>query len=133
MVNENEISKWLKILFILEFIVANIYGITYLFFTEWYIAFVAWPFDDPIVGRMLGVSLMTYGITSLIAFVRKNYETAKLAVELQIFWHILALFVVIGGGIILDLMADIWIFIAILSPFLVAFLYFYFTELRKKS
>jgi hypothetical protein len=129
----NEISKWLKILFILEFIVANIYGITYLFLTEWYIAFVAWPYNDPIVGRMLGVSLMTYGITSLIAFVRKNYETAKLAVELQIFWHILALFVVIGGGIVLNLMADVWIFIVILSPFLVAFLYFYITEMRKKS
>lgn len=129
----NEISKGLKILFILEFIVANIYGITYLFFTEWYIEFVAWPYDDPIVGRMLGVSLMTFGITSLIAYLRKNWDTAKLAVELQIFWHILALFVVIGGGIILDLMEDIWIFIVILSPFLVAFLYFYFKELIKKS
>jgi len=129
----DEISKALKILFILEFIVANIYGITYLFFTEWYIAFVAWPFDDPIVGRMLGVSLMTYGITSLIAFIRKNRDTAKLAIELQIFWHILALFVVIGGGIILDLMADVWIFIVILSPFLVAFIYFYLKEMRGKS
>lgn len=129
----NEISKGLKILFILEFIVGYIYGITYLFFTEWYIEFVAWPFDDPIVGRMLGVSLMTYGTTSLIAYLRKNWDTAKLAVELQIFWHILALFVVIGGGIILDLMVDIWIFIVILSPFLVAFLYFYFKELIKKS
>jgi len=129
----NEISKGLKILFILEFIVGYIYGITYLFFTEWYIEFVAWPFDDPIVGRMLGVSLMTYGTTSLIAYLRKNWDTAKLAVELQIFWHILALLVVIGGGIILDLMEDIWIFIAILSPFLVAFLYFYFKELIKKS
>lgn len=129
----NEISKGLKILFILEFIVGYIYGITYLFFTEWYIEFVAWPFDDPIVGRMLGVSLMTFGITSLIAYLRKNWDTAKLAAELQIFWHILALFVVIGGGIILDLMADMWIFIVILSPFLVAFLYFYFKELRRKS
>jgi len=129
----NEISKGLKILFILEFIVGYIYGITYLFFTEWYIEFVAWPFDDPIVGRMLGVSLMTFGTTSLIAYLRKNWDTAKLAVELQIFWHILALFVVIGGGIILDLMEDIWIFIVILSPFLVAFLYFYFKELIKKS
>ncbi|TKJ19091.1 MAG: hypothetical protein CEE42_15900, partial [Promethearchaeota archaeon Loki_b31] len=125
----NEISKGLKILFILEFIVGYIYGITYLFFTEWYIEFVAWPFDDPIVGRMLGVSLMTYGSTSLIAYLRKNWDTAKLAVELQIFWHILALFVVIGGGIILDLVEDTWIFIVILSPFLVAFLYFYFKEL----
>jgi len=129
----NEISKGLKILFILEFIVANIYGVTYLFFTEWYIEFVAWPFDDPIVGRMLGVSLMTFGITSLIAYLRNNYDTAKLAVELQIYWHILALFVVIGGGIILDLMVDIWIFIIILSPFLVAFLYFYIKEMRRKS
>jgi hypothetical protein len=129
----NELSKGLRILFIFEFIVANIYGITYLFFTEWYIAFVAWPFDDPIVGRMLGVSLMTFGITSLIAYLRNNYDTAKLAVELQIYWHILALFVVIGGGFILDLMADIWIFIVILSPFLVAFLYFYFKEMRRKS
>lgn len=129
----NEISKGLKILFILEFFVANIYGVTYLFFTEWYIEFVAWPYDDPIVGRMLGVSLMTFGITSLIAYLRNNWDTAKLAVELQIFWHILALFVVIGGGIILDLMEDTWIFIVILSPFLVAFLYFYFKELRRKS
>jgi hypothetical protein len=129
----DEISKGLKILFILEFIVATIYGVTYLFLTEWYIAFVAWPYTDPIVGRMLGVSLMTFGITSLIAFIRKNLETAKLAVELQIFWHVLALFVVIGGGIILNLMADIWIFIVILSPFLVAFLYFYFKEIRRKS
>jgi len=129
----NEISKGLKILFILEFIVGYIYGITYLFFTEWYIEFVAWPFDDPIVGRMLGVSLMTFGTTSLIAYLRKNWDTAKLAVELQIFWHILALFVVIGGAIILDLMEDMWIFIVILSPFLVAFLYFYFKELIKKS
>jgi len=129
----DEISKGLRILFILEFIVANIYGITYLFFTEWYIEFVAWPFDDPIVGRMLGVSLMTYGFTSLIAYLRKNWDSAKLAVELQIFWHILALFVVIGGGIVLDLVGDTWIFIVILSPFLVAFLYFYFKELRRKS
>jgi len=129
----DKISKALKILFILEFIVANIYGITYLFFTEWYIEFVAWPYDDPIVGRMLGVSLMTFGITSLIAFLRNNFDTAKIAVELQIFWHILALFVVIGGGIILNLIADVWIFIVILSPFLVAFLYFYFTEMRRKS
>ncbi len=129
----DEISKGLRILFILEFIVANIYGITYLFFTEWYIEFVAWPFNDPIVGRMLGVSLMTYGLTSLIAYLRKNWDSAKLAVELQIFWHILALFVVIGGGIVLDLVGDTFIFIVILSPFLVAFLYFYFKELRRKS
>ena len=129
----DEISKGLRILFFLEFIVANIYGITYLFFTEWYIEFVAWPFNDPIVGRMLGVSLMTYGLTSLIAYLRKNWDSAKLAVELQIFWHILALFVVIGGGIVLDLVGDTFIFIVILSPFLVAFLYFYFKELRRKS
>jgi len=129
----NEISKGLKILFILEFIIAYIYGITYLFFTEWYIEFVAWPYDDPIVGRMLGVSLMTFGTTSLIACLRKNWDTAKLAVELQIFWHILALFVVIGGAIILDLMEDIWIFVIILAPFLVAFLFFYIKELIKKS
>ena len=129
----DEISKGLRILFFLEFIVANIYGITYLFFTEWYIEFVAWPFNDPIVGRMLGVSLMTYGLTSLIAYLRKNWDSAKLATELQIFWHILALFVVIGGGIVLDVVGDTWIFIVILSPFLVAFLYFYFKELRRKS
>ena len=129
----NEISKGLRILFFLEFIVANIYGITYLFFTEWYIEFVAWPFNDPIVGRMLGVSLMTYGLTSLIAYLRKNWDSAKLAAELQIFWHILALLVVIGGGIVLDVVGDTWIFIVILSPFLVAFLYFYFKELRRKS
>ena len=129
----NEISKGLKILFVLEFIVAYLYGITYLFFTELYISFVGWPFNDPIVGRMLGVSLMTFGTTSLIAAIRKNFPTAKLAVELQIFWHILALFVVIGGAIILNIMEDMWIFIVILTPFLIAFLFFYVKELIKKS
>lgn len=130
---ENEISKGLKILLFLEFIVAYIYGITYLFFTEQYIAFVAWPFNDPIVGRMLGVSLMTYGTCSLIAFFRKDWNTARIVIELQIFWHILALGVVIGGSIVLNLIDDIWIFIVILSPFLVAFLYAYLYERKRFS
>lgn len=128
-----EISKGLKILFILEFIIAYIYGITYLFFTEWYIEFVDWPFNDPIVGRMLGVSLMTYGTCSLIAFIRKDWNTAKIVLELQVFWHILALIVVIGGSIVLNIVEDMWIFIVILSPFLVAFLYFYITEKKRIS
>ena len=128
-----EISKGLKILFILEFIIAYIYGITYLFFTEWYIEFVDWPFKDPIVGRMLGVSLMTYGTCSLIAFIRKDWNTAKIVLELQVFWHILALIVVIGGSIVLNIVEDMWIFIVILSPFLVAFLYFYITEKKRIS
>jgi len=128
-----ELSKGLKILLILEFIIAYIYGITYLFFTEWYIEFVDWPFNDPIVGRMLGVSLMTYGTCSLIAFLRKNWNTAKIVIELQIFWHVLALIVVIGGSIVLNIIEDMWIFIVILSPFLVAFLYFYITEEKRIS
>jgi len=129
----DEISKGIKILFILEFIVAYIYGITYLFFTDQYIDFVDWPYDDPIVGRMLGVSLMTYGTCSIIAFFRKDWNTAKIVIELQIFWHILALGVVIGGAIILNLIEDMWIFIVILSPFLVAFLYFYIIERKRFS
>ncbi|UCC20047.1 MAG: hypothetical protein JSV62_01835 [Promethearchaeota archaeon] len=128
-----EISKGLKILLILEFIVANIYGITYLFFTEQYIALVAWPFDDPIVGRMLGVSLMTYGLCSLIAFLRKDWKTARIVIELQIFWHILGLGVVIIGSIVLNLIEDMWIFIVILAPFLVAFIYFYIAEQKRFS
>ena len=128
-----EISKGLKILLILECIVANIYGITYLFFTEQYIALVAWPFEDPIVGRMLGVSLMTYGLCSLIAFLRKDWKTARIVIELQIFWHILGLGVVIISSIVLNLIEDMWIFIVILAPFLVAFIYFYIVEQKRFS
>ena len=127
----NEISKGLKILFIIEVIVSYLFGIIYLGFTEVYIDIVGWPYYDPIAGRVLGISLLTYGTCSLIAFIRKDWNTAKIVIELQIIWHILILGVQITGAIIFNLWDVIWFLIAILSPFLVAFLYFYITEPKR--
>lgn len=127
----NEISKGLKILFLLEVTVSYLFGIIYFAFTELYIAIVGWPFYDPIAGRTLGISLLTYGTCSLIAFMRKDWNTAKIVIELQIIWHILTLGVQIVGAIIFNLWDVIWFLIAIMSPFLVAFVYFYITEPKR--
>lgn len=127
----NEISKGLKILFLLEVTISYLFGIVYFGFAEVYIDIVGWPFYDPIAGRVLGVSLLTYGTCSLIAFLRKDWNTAKIVIEIQIIWHILILGVQIVGAIIFDLWDVIWFLIAILAPFLVAFLYFYITEPKR--
>lgn len=127
----NEISKGLKILFLLEVTVACLFGIIYFVFTEVYIDIVGWPYYDPIAGRVLGISLLTYGTCSLIAFLRKDWITAKIVIELQIIWHILILGVQIVGAIIFNLWDVIWFLIVILAPFLVAFLYFYITEPKR--
>lgn len=127
----NEISKGLKILFLLEVTVGYLFGIIYFGFTEVYIDIVGWPYYDPIAGRVLGISLLTYGTCSLIAFLRKDWITAKIVIELQIIWHILILGVQIVGAIIFNLWDVIWFLIVILAPFLVAFLYFYITEPKR--
>jgi len=127
----NEISKGLKILFLLEVTVAYLFGIIYFGFTEVYIDIVGWPWYDPIAGRVLGISLLTYGTCSLIAFLRKDWITAKIVIELHIIWHILLLGVQIVGAIIFDIWGVIWFLIAIMLPFLVAFLYFYITEPKR--
>ncbi len=127
----NEISKGLKILFLLQVTVSYLFGIIYFGFTEAYIDIVGWPWYDPIAGRVLGISLLTYGACSLIAFLRKDWITAKIVIEIQIIWHILILGVQIVGAIIFNLWGVIWFLIAIMLPFLVAFLYFYITEPKR--
>ena len=62
-----EISKGLKLWFIISSIVGFIFTFIYLIVLEIYWTMVDWPYFDPIFGRILGITLLTISIISLMA------------------------------------------------------------------
>ena len=51
---KEEISKLLKILFLVHFFVAVIFGLVFTFIVEYYVNISGWPYLDPVTGRVLG-------------------------------------------------------------------------------
>ncbi|MFW9899292.1 MAG: hypothetical protein ACFFDO_08555 [Candidatus Thorarchaeota archaeon] len=83
-----EISKWLKLWFLINSILGLIFTIIYLIILEIYWVMVDWPYFDPIFGRILGITLLTLTIMSVMAYRETDWENVKIFVEFSIIWLI---------------------------------------------
>ncbi len=81
-----EISKWLKLWFLINSILGLIFTIIYLIILEIYWVMVDWPYFDPIFGRILGITLLTLTIMSVMAYRETDWENVKIFVEFSIIW-----------------------------------------------
>lgn len=81
-----EISKGLKIWFLISCVLGCIFTIIYLIVLEPYWAMVDWPYFDPIFGRILGITLLSITIISALAYRETDWENVKLFVEFSIIW-----------------------------------------------
>jgi len=131
-----EISKGLKIVWIINAAVAGIYGIIYLIFYEEFSSFGEWPYNDPVAGRLLGVTLLVLGSFCVVGVIRKDWEKVQIFMEFGIAWIVCSIFVVIWGLIALSLpdASILWqsFDVLVLLGILIANLYFYFQH-RKLS
>jgi len=63
-----DIEKEIKITFIVNFIIAIIYGLWFLISVESWVAATNWPYLDPVAGRTLGAILTSIAIILLKAY-----------------------------------------------------------------
>jgi hypothetical protein len=125
-----QISKQLKILFLIHFFVSIIIGLVFLIFVESFTALIGWPNTDPVAGRLLGASLLGYSTSSLLAWRETEWLKVKLIVQMEI------VFCAVGSIVLLicvfiptfALPFFTWVFIVLLLFFLIVFVWFYFQQ-----
>ncbi len=126
---KEEISKLLKIAFLIHFFVSAIFGLVFTVIVELYVEIVAWPYLDPVTGRVLGAVFLGFAVASLLSWRETKWESVKIIVQMEITW------LAIGSAvhfwaIFTDPLLPFMIFLqtAILLVFLVAFIYFYYDQ-----
>ena len=126
---KEEISKLLKITFLIHFFVSAIFGLVFAVIVELYVEIVAWPYLDPVTGRVLGAVFLGFAVASLLSWRETKWESVKIIVQMEITWLALGT-AVHFWAIFTDPLLPFMIFLqtAILLVFLVAFIYFYYDQ-----
>lgn len=125
---KEEISKLLKLVFLVHFFVAVIFGLTFTFITEYYVSLTGWPYLDPITGRVLGAVFLGLAVASLLAWKETKWDHVKIIVQMEIVWLAVAIVVHIWALILFPVLIIIWVQTAISIFFLVAFTWFYYDQ-----
>jgi hypothetical protein len=125
-----QISKQLKILFLVHFFVSIIIGLVFLLFVESFTALIQWPNVDPVAGRLLGASVLGYSTSSLLAWRETEWMKVKLIVQIEIVWCAIGAIVLLVCVFnpIFALPFFTWVFIVLLLFFVIVFVWFYFQQ-----
>ena len=125
---KEEISKLLKLTFLIHFFVAVIFGLVFTFLTELYVEIVFWPYLDPITGRVLGAVFLGFAAASLLSWRETRWESVKITVQMEIVWLAIAIVVHVWTFLTHPFILMVWVQMGILIIFLGAFIYFYYDQ-----
>jgi hypothetical protein len=125
----NELSKGLKIVLLVHFILGIILGIIFLFLPDIYCGLFGFPMSDHGPLRLIGAASLALGTSSFLAFRTKDWEKTKLFIQMEFIWLIAAIVAMIWWLVDLGPTGAVgwWIF-GMFIAFLVAFGYFYFLQ-----
>ncbi|MHA1931263.1 MAG: hypothetical protein ACW96X_01920 [Promethearchaeota archaeon] len=122
-----ELFKGLKIVFLIDFILGLILGIVFLFIPETYCNLVGVVMTDHGVLRLIGAASLALGSSSFLAYRSKDWEKAKLLVQMDLIWLISGIVGLVWWLIESGPVAAWWVF-GMFVAFLVAFGYFYLLQ-----
>lgn len=124
----SQISKQLKILFLIHFFVSIIMGLVFLIFIEAFVSLIQWPNPDPVAGRLLGAALIGFSASSLLAWRETEWMKVKLIVQMEIVWCAVGAVVLLVSVFFFPLPFFTWLFIILLLFFFIVFVWFYFLQ-----
>jgi len=134
---KEEITKLLKLTFLIHFFISIIFGLIFLLLSDYYLNITGWPIIDPRVGHSLsgtlGASFIGLALSSLLAWRETEWIKVKIIVQMEIAW--LALGVIVNLWVAFSLFPPIiiWVHIIIFFMFLIAFSWFYYIQEIKKT
>jgi hypothetical protein len=123
-----EISKILKIIFLIHFILGIIIGVIFLFIPEIYCDIVGFTVTDKGPFRLIGAASLALGGSSFLGYRSSDWEKVKILVQMELIWLISAtgamfFWLIFEGGPIAG-----WVIVGMFIGFLIAFLYAYIYE-----
>jgi len=125
---KEEISKLLKLTFLIHFFVSVIFGLVFTVVVEIYVELVDWPYLDPITGRVLGAMFLGFAVASLLSWRETKWESVKIIVQMEIAWLVIGTAVHFFSIFTESFIFMLWVQTAILLIFLIAFIYFYYDQ-----
>ena len=129
-----EISKEVKVVFIINAIPAFIYAFLFLVIPDTYVQVFEVELYNPISYRQIGVSILVLGIGAVLSIKRDDLEKAIIFWEIAIIWLILMTIIGIWGAFAIPGTATAqvgtWIANAILIGLTVLNIYFYYRETK---
>jgi hypothetical protein len=83
-----ELSKFFKIVLIIDIIAGLIYGILYLFIPEIYTVLIGSPYFSLHFWRLWGLTCLILGLMGIVGFMRNEWTAIKILIEFTILWLI---------------------------------------------
>jgi uncharacterized membrane protein YagU involved in acid resistance len=134
---KEEITKLLKLTFLIHFFVSIIFGLIFLLLSDYYLNITGWPSIDPIVGQplsgTLGAAFIGFALSSLLAWRETEWIKVKLIVQMEIGWLAIGLNLNLWIAFTYFPPIIIWLHIIIFVVFLIAFSWFYYIHEMKKT
>jgi hypothetical protein len=125
---EKQISNGLKYTFIFHFIVAIVFGLTYLLIPYQWATIVQWPLRETFPYRLLGAALLGFGVSSWLAFKNPLWESVKIVVVMEIVWCGLGTVVMLWAMVIKGFPAIGWLNTVLMVFFAITFGFFLMRE-----
>jgi hypothetical protein len=125
---ERNISKLLKYVFLLSGLAAFIFGIVFILFVEFYLSILGWPWEEPLFTRVLGAALLGLALLQWLSFREKKWENVKNVVIMMIIWHLLGAIVTLVGQFLFNLPLGNLIHIIVFIVFLIAYIYAFYLQ-----
>ena len=122
---DKQMASGLKTLFLVHFIVAAVFGLTYLLIPEMFGSLVAWPIKEPALYRLLGAAILSFAASSWLAYKETSWDTVRIVIQMEIVWTVLGTLVTLWALLFAGLPVFGWVNAVILAGFGVAFVYFY--------
>ena len=125
---EKKISNGLKYMFLFHFIVAVVFGLTYLLIPDTWATMVQWPLKETFPYRLLGAAFIGIGVSSWLAFKNQIWESVKIVVIMEIVWCGLGTVVMLWGMFTMELPPIGWLNALMMAFFAVTFGFFLMRE-----
>jgi hypothetical protein len=123
-----KISSGLRLLFLVHFVLALIFGLLYLFIPALFLGWFGVPVQDALPYRIIGAAILAFAAGSWYCYMNPEWERVKIVVIAEIAWTVLNVLVNLYALIFAAAPVATWINVVLMAGFAAAFIYFYFKK-----
>ena len=127
-----EISKFLKVSFLIDGLVAIVYGLVMLLIPDIHASMFTFPFEE-FADRYIGSLFLGYGIGNLLAYRASSWENVELVVLMNLTFLVIGLFVILYSIAIAVLSVAAYMQVGLTLFLMFLFLYSYYEVKFKKA
>ena len=123
-----KISQGLKTTFLVHFIVALLFGLSFLFMPVLVGSWYGLNVQEPDTYRLLGTAMLGFAVSSWFAYRATDWESVRILVVMELVWTVLGTLVMLYALLLAGFPALGWLNAVILGAFALAFGRFYFQK-----